>query len=476
MLKVFDLSLHKGDAIHLVGIGGTGLCGVATILAQLGFTVTGSDCSAGGNVSLLRKAGIRVSIGHDRNNVSKAARLVVASAAIPAHNPELVTARKMNVPVVKYSEMLSCLMNGKRQICIAGTHGKTTTAALVSFLLSECGFEPSFLVGGILKNFQRPGTWGRGEFFVAEACEFDRTFLRFEPHLAIITNIDVDHLDCYGSWGALKEGFAAFVSLLPEGGALFCCADDAGIRELLEQLRPPCRVIRFGLGRYTCQWQARNVVFREQGITFELLRDHCNCGRFFVPLLGEHNLANTIGAIALVAEIGVDLTEVRSALVKFAGVERRLEPVIEKESVLLLDDYGHHPAEISAVLKALKEHYGERVKKLVLIFQPHQYSRTRLLFRDFVGMLSKVPVVILPEIFRARDRDQDVSAVSSRQLAEAVNAAGGNAFFVGHLREVVRECLCRFTPGGIVVVMGAGDIAGVVPELREELLKLAGQE
>ncbi len=459
---------HKVKHIHFVGIGGSGMSGIAEVLANLGYTVTGSDLSTTATTQRLSGLGIRVAIGHSAENI-QGANAVVVSTAVKPDNPEVVAARMANIPVVPRAQMLAELMRLKQGIAIAGTHGKTTTTSLVTSILAEAGLDPTFVIGGRLNAAGANARMGKGDFLVAEADESDASFLYLSPVISVVTNIDADHMETYGhDLGRLKQAFVDFLNRLPFYGVAVLCQDDPHVREILPQV--PKQMVRYGL---TPEANIRAENIRAEGgqMHFDAVRVNGSTSRLPITLNipGMHNVLNALAAIGVATEVQVPDEAIIKALAEFKGVGRRFQrygeiPLASGGSFTLVDDYGHHPVEMAATLAAARGAFPGR--RLVLAFQPHRYSRTRDCFEDFVKVLSGVDVLLLADVYAAGE--QPIVAADGRALARAVRVAGRvEPVFVediGQMPEMIREVA---RDGDVVLTMGAGSIGGVPAKVSQ---------
>ncbi len=454
---------HKIKNIHFVGIGGSGMNGIAEVLLNLGYQVSGSDLFDSAATQRLRKLGAAVHVGHAEQNLSNADAVVV-STAVGSDNPEVVAARARNIPVVPRAMMLAELMRLRQGIAIAGTHGKTTTTSLVASVLAKGGFDPTYVIGGRLNSSGTNAKLGTGEFIVAEADESDASFLYLTPILAVVTNIDADHMETYGhDFGRLKQAFVDFLERLPFYGRAILCVDDANVRELLVRLSKP--VTTYGFAEDA---QIRAVNVRHEG---GKMRFTALCRHNSVPvnlditlnLAGTHNVLNALAAIAVGLEVGVAEDDIVAALAEFQGVGRRFQrygeiPLVDGGTFTLIDDYGHHPAETAATIAAVRGAFPGR--RLVLAFQPHRHTRTRDLFEDFVKVLGGVDALLLAEVYAAGEAP--IAAADGRTLMHAVRVAGqGEAVFVEQIQDMPQAILKMARSGDVVVTMGAGSISGV---------------
>jgi len=455
---------HKVKRVHFVGIGGVGMSGIAEVLLTQGYGVSGSDVVSGAATRRLAGLGARVTIGHAAENVA-GADVVVASSAVAADNAELVAAREHGVPVVPRALMLSELMRLKQGIAVAGTHGKTTTTSLVASVLAEGGLDPTFVIGGRLLSAGANARLGSGEFLVAEADESDASFLVLQPVLAVITNIDADHMETYGhDFARLKEAFVHFTLRLPFYGAAVLCVDDPNVREIMPQITKP--IVTYGLAQ-DAQLRAESVAHEAGRMRFAAR--HARQPELLVELnlAGVHNVLNALAAIAVGREVGVADAAIAKALSEFKGVGRRFQRYGEVRldgggSYTLIDDYGHHPAEMAATLAAARGSFPGR--RLVLAFQPHRYTRTRDLFEDFVRVLSTADALILTEVYPAGE--SAIVAADGRALARALRVAGRiEPVFVEDIAEVTGAIGSLVRDGDVVLTMGAGSIGGVAQQL-----------
>jgi UDP-N-acetylmuramate--alanine ligase len=453
---------HKVKRVHFVGIGGAGMSGIAEVLVTQGYSVSGSDLSESAVTRRLAKLGATVCIGHRAANVAKADAVVV-STAVTADNPEVVAARERGVPVVPRALMLAELMRLKQGIAIAGTHGKTTTTSLVASVLAEGGLDPTFVIGGRLLSADANARLGKGEFLVAEADESDASFLYLTPVVAVVTNIDADHMETYEhDFAKLSRAFVDFLQRLPFYGVAVVCSDDANVKAILPEVAKPLVTYGFDEGADLRAVDVRNVGGRMRFVA------KCN-GAPDLPvelaLAGVHNVRNALAAIAVGREVGVEDSAIAKALAEFRGVGRRFQRhdvAIEGGSFTLIDDYGHHPAEMSATLEAARASFPGR--RLVLAFQPHRYTRTRDLFEDFVRVLSTVDVLVLADVYPAGEAP--IVAADGRALARAVRVAGKvEPVFVEDIAQLPQALRTLVRDGDVVVTMGAGSIGGAAAQL-----------
>ena len=457
---------HKVKNIHFVGIGGSGMSGIAEVLSNLGFSVSGSDLADSATTKRLAALGVRTMVGHAEQNVA-GADAVVVSTAVKEDNPEVIAARSRKVPVVPRAQMLAELMRLKQGIAVAGTHGKTTTTSLVASILAEGGMDPTFVIGGRLNAAGANARLGSGDFLVAEADESDASFLFLSPVISIVTNIDADHMETYGhDFGRLKQAFVDFLQRLPFYGVAVLCADDANVREIMPQVSK--QIVTYGFDA-AANVRAENVLAVDGQMKFDCVRVNGSISRFPVTLNlpGMHNVLNALAAIAVATEVGVSDEAIIKALVEFKGVGRRFQRYGEIAcpaggSFTLVDDYGHHPVEMAATLAAARGAFPGR--RLLLAFQPHRYTRTRDCFEDFVKVLNGVDALVLAEVYSAGE--QAIVAADGRALARALRVAGKvEPVFVENIGDMPQAILDVARDGDVVVTMGAGSIGGVPGKL-----------
>jgi UDP-N-acetylmuramate--alanine ligase len=453
--------LRRLRRFHLVGIGGAGMSGLAELLRAEGYRVDGCDASPGAFAEALERAGVPVERGHDPRHVGTADVLVVSSA-IPVDQPEVLAARARGIPVVRRAEMLAEVARGRVQVAVAGTHGKSTTTAMTGGLLALAGLDPTVVVGGAVHGSSGNARIGRGELFVVEADEFDRSFLTLAPVYAVVTGVDADHLDTYGSMRALSRAFLEFLDRVPFHGRAFWCADHGALRRLVRRARAP--LVSYGLARDA---HVRGSRIRSRGLAteFELRRGGERLGLVTLRVPGRFNVQNALAAAAVALELDVPFAAIQAGLAAFEGVGRRFELKPAGHDVLVVDDYAHHPAEIAATLRAAREGWNRR---LVALFQPHLYSRTRDLAREFGAALALADVVIVTDVYAAREAP--IPGVDGALLAEAAREAGHtDVTYVRDRAELAERALERARPGDLVVAMGAGDIGGAADEIAARL-------
>lgn len=460
---------HVIKHIHFVGIGGSGMSGIAEVLINLGYTVSGSDLTESASVQHLRAMGAKVHVGHDAQHI-EGAHAVVTSTAVKADNPEVVAARALLIPVVPRAVMLAELMRMKKGVAIAGTHGKTTTTSLVASVLAQAGVDPTFVIGGRLNSAGTNAKLGTGDYIVVEADESDASFLNLLPILSVVTNIDADHMETYGhDFGNLKKAFVDFLHRMPFYGAAVVCTDSQAVRDILVDIARP--VITYGLND-DAQLQATDIkaVGGQMHFTVkrrmpEVLPDL----PVVLNLPGQHNVLNALAAIGVAFEIGLADTDVQTALAAFTGVGRRFQlygdVALPQGGVMtVVDDYGHHPVEMAATLAAARGAYPGR--RLVLAFQPHRYSRTRDCFEDFVKVIAQADAVLLTEVYAAGEAP--IVAADGRALARAIRVGGAlEPQFVEAIADLAQAALSSAQDGDVLLCMGAGSVAAVPAQVLE---------
>ncbi|MCP4636487.1 MAG: UDP-N-acetylmuramate--L-alanine ligase [Methyloversatilis sp.] len=463
---------HKISHIHFIGIGGAGMSGIAEVLLNQGYAVSGSDLADNAVTRRLAALGARVVQGHSADNIADA-DAVVTSTAVSADNPEVMRARERRIPIVPRAQMLAELMRIKQGVAVAGTHGKTTTTSLIASCLAEGGLDPTFVIGGRLNSAGANARLGSGEFLVAEADESDASFLFLSPVVSVVTNIDADHMDTYGhDFGRLKQAFVDFLNRLPFYGVAVLCTDDANVREIMPQV--PKQIIRYGLNA-DAQVRAENVRADGPRMIFDAVRVNGTTTRIPVELNlpGLHNVRNALAAIAVANEVGVPDEAIVRALAEFKGVGRRFTRHGEVTlpsggSFTLVDDYGHHPVEMAATLEAARGAYPGR--RIVLAFQPHRYTRTRDCFEDFVRVLSGADAVVLTEVYAAGEAP--IVAADGRALARALRVAGKvEPVFVEDIGDLPQTLLDTVRDGDVVLGMGAGSIGQLPSKFAQDIQK-----
>jgi UDP-N-acetylmuramate--alanine ligase len=463
---------HKVKHLHFVGIGGSGMNGIAEVLLNSGYQVSGSDLSENVATHRLKELGAKIYLGHAEVNLTNADAVVV-STAVGKDNPEVVAARARHIPIVPRAMMLAELMRLRQGIAVAGTHGKTTTTSLTASILAKGGLDPTYVIGGKLTSSGTNARLGQGDFIVAEADESDASFLYLQPILAVITNIDADHMETYGhDFAKLKQAFVDFVEHLPFYGMAMLCVDDANVRDILPRISKP--VCTYGLSE-NAQIRAVNVRHESGKMHYTVQRRGIGSDKdlhITLNLPGIHNVLNSLAAIAVALEVGVTDDAIVAALAEFEGVGRRFQRYGEIKlanggSFTLIDDYGHHPVEMAATLAAVRGAFPD--KRLVLAFQPHRYTRTRDVFDDFVKVLCTVDALVLGEVYAAGE--QPIVAADGRALMQALRVAGQSAaVFVEQITDMPQAIMLMVRDGDVVITMGAGSIGytpGALVQLQQ---------
>ena len=447
--------------IHFVGIGGAGMSGIAEVLLTIGYKVTGSDLQESETVKRIRSLGGIVFIGHAASNVGTAQVVVISSAVSPT-NPEVVAAKAKLVPVIPRAEMLAELMRLKYGVAIAGAHGKTTTTSLVAHVLAEGGLDPTIVIGGKVNALGSHARLGRGELLVAEADESDGSFLKLAPTIVAVTNMDREHLDHYGTMERLNQAFVEFINKIPFYGLAVLCIDDPQLAAMLPLLTK--RFQTYGLAQ-NAELQGADIELQERTAQFSARLKGEDLGRFRVAMPGVHNVRNSLAAIAIGLELGVPVAQIALALESFTGVERRFQIVGEKGGITMIDDYGHHPTEIKATLAAAK---GGSKRRLVVVFQPHRYTRTQDLVDEFAVAFNQADLLFLTEIYAAGE--SPIPGVNGERLAQTIQGSGGPPLtYVPRKEELVEKVLPHLRSGDLVLTMGAGDIWKTGRALLERL-------
>jgi UDP-N-acetylmuramate--alanine ligase len=451
------MKLGRTRRVHFVGVGGIGMSGIAEVLANLGYRVSGSDARASETTARLHTLGVEIHEGHAASNV-EGADVVVVSSAIQAANPEVAEARKRRIPVIPRAEMLAELMRLQFGIAVAGAHGKTTTTSMIALVLERAGLDPTAVIGGRLSAFGSNARLGRGECIVVEADESDRSFLKLSPQLAVITNLDREHMENYGSFEAIEQAFVDFANKTPFYGAVVACADDAPLAAVLPRIT--ARVIRYGFASETAdvrgsepslsgfggRCRVRYALYGAAGARGE--------GEITLAVPGYHNLMNALAAVAVGLELGVPFARIAEALADFKGAERRFQVLGEVGGVTIIDDYGHHPTEIAAVIDAAR---ASNPQRLVVAFQPHRYTRTRDLLKEFGPALAKADQIVLTEIYAASE--EPIDGVSGDVLrAEVDRHAPGRVFLEPTLAALEARLAAMAEPGDLMITLGAGSI------------------
>lgn len=446
---------ERYKTIHFVGIGGIGMSGIAEVLANLGYEVTGSDIKESETTKRLEALGIKISIGHRAENIGSA-HVVVVSSAVSFDNPEVLAARAGTISVIPRAEMLAELARLKYSILIAGAHGKTTTTSLISTVLGHGGFDPTIIIGGKLKGIGSNARLGRGEFLIAEADESDGSFLKLSPTIAVVTNIDREHMDFFRDMRSLKEAFLAFINKIPFYGAAFICNENEYIRELIPSVHR--RFLTYGMSG-TSDIYASNIRQGFMSTTFDVTFNNTDAGTFTLPIPGQHNVLNCLACIGVALELKMHPAAIKEALGSFSGIQRRFEFKGEAKGVKIYDDYGHHPTEVKATLAAAKENmrHLRNAGRLFVVFQPHRYTRTADLMDEFAGSFPGVDVLVLLDIYPASEKP--ISGITSELLAEKIKQKGQkNVACFGNREEAMKYLIAQLKEGDVLLTLGAGDV------------------
>jgi UDP-N-acetylmuramate--alanine ligase len=453
----------KINHIHFVGIGGIGMSGIAEVLLNLGYEVSGSDIRQTEITHRLEQLGARVYYQHRGKNI-EGSEVVVVSSAIKEGNPEIKAAGEKLIPVIPRAEMLAELMRMKYGVAVAGTHGKTTTTSLIATVLAHGGLDPTVVTGGKLNSIGSSAKLGQGDFLVAEADESDGSFLKLLPTIAVVTNIDPEHLDYYQGIEQIKETFLQFIDRIPFFGLAVLCLDQENVQSLIPELKK--RFTTYGLSSQA-DFQAKDMSFDGPHTSFDLVHRDKRIGRLTVQMPGIHNVYNVLATVATAFELDVDFKTVHEALAGFSGIQRRFERKAEIEDILVFDDYGHHPAEIKATLRAAKRGWRRRV---VALFQPHRYTRTKALFDDFLTAFYEADVLVITDIYPAGE--EEIQGVHARHLSEGIREHGHRGVhYMSDRHEIIQYLLTTIIPGDLVITLGAGDIYRLGEDLVEELRK-----
>lgn len=449
--------------LHFVGIGGAGMSGIAEVVKENGFDVSGSDMGEGQVIDYLKNLGIQIAPKHEAKNVENA-DLVVYSSAIPFDNVELVEARNRRIPIIRRAEMLGELMRLKYTLAIAGTHGKTTTTSIVGQIWEEAKLDPTIIVGGVVKGKGSGAKVGRGDYLIAESDEFDRSFLSMMPSSAIITNIDADHLDTYGNIEEIKAAFVEFANKVPFYGQVIVCLDDPNVQQILSRLKKP--VITYGFTRQA-KYRIDNLHFEKGFPHFEIFNDGVSLGQFKLKIPGRHNVLNATAAIALAIEEGIDVEIARKAAFDFEGVKRRFEFIGEKNGVMVFDDYAHHPTEATATLLGFREAFPD--KRIIVAFQPHLFTRTRDQHEAFGSAFANCDVLLATDIYPSREKP--IEGITGALVANSASDRGHrDARFVGDQMNLLPILKKELRENDVVVLMGAGNIWKLGTKILEECI------
>ena len=454
------------NGYHLTGIGGAGMCGLAHILLQQGFTVSGSDPQDSAALQALRRAGARIAAAQDGRAIPDQTDAVIASLAIDNSNPELVEARRRGIEVIRYPEAVARIMADKRGLCVAGTHGKTTVTAALAFCLRACGADPTFIVGGAVPQLPASAHYGRGEWFVLEACEYQRAFLAYRSEAAVVANVELEHLDYYRDEADLIDAFGDFGAHVAPHGLLLVCSQSPNAVRAAENARRPFETYAVDS---EADWVASvtDAPTSPRAQRFHLQHQGTDLGCFDIALPGPHNVANCAAVVAVTQYMGLDLDSVRGALQDFRGAARRFEVVAERQGVTVIDDFAHHPTELRLLLDTARHQYPGR--RLICVFQPHQYSRTRFFLDEFAQVLALADLAVVAPIYEARDTDEDRRSVSAGLVASQAAARGGRVQAAMSFDEIEESLAAEVRSGDVLLTAGAGDVWKIAKRMVRRL-------
>ncbi len=462
-IKPCAMSRYAGERIHFIGIGGCGMSGLARMLLDSGAIITGSEPTPNSVTLDLQKRGVKISRDQLGQLLDSRIDLVVRTAAVADDNPEYLAAQRYGLKVVKYAQLLGQVMRQRHGVAVAGTHGKSTTTAMIAYALTECGADPSWVVGGIVNQLGGSSHSGGGPAFVVEACEYDRSFHNLFPTVAAITNVDADHLDCYGTLENIIESFHHFLSLVPPTGLILANGDDANLRRAMEGIDAP----RQWVGLVPSEGLYTRLDSTERGCCRgEVFFNHQSVAHLGLSVPGRHNLFNATLALAACLACGVAAEPAAEALGRFCGVERRMSRLGDYNGAVIIDDYGHHPQEILVTLRALRQAW--QPKRLICVFQPHQHSRTRLLLDQFATCFVDADEVIFPDIYAVRDSAQERARIGIDDVVKRVAANGQNARHIAEFSRIVDYLKQTVRPGDLVVTVGAGNVCQIGKDLAGE--------
>ncbi|WP_022664417.1 UDP-N-acetylmuramate--L-alanine ligase [Desulfospira joergensenii] len=448
--------------IHFVGIGGIGMSGIAELLLNLGYRVSGSDLKLSHITRRLEAKGAVIFQGHAKDQIQNA-DVVVTSSAIASQNPEVVRAKELSVPIIPRAEMLAELMRIKYSIAVSGAHGKTSTTAMISQILNTAGLDPTVIIGGLLQGLDTNALHGKGDFIVAEADESDGSFLKYAPAIAAVTNIDLEHLDYYKDIEDIKDKFVQFINSVPFYGLAILCLDNEHIQDILPRIR--VRTLTFGMTAQS-DLKAQDIRFENGKSRFKVFLHEALLGEIILNIAGQHNISNALAGIATALELKIPFDTIKKALEQIKGVKRRLEIKGKKKEILVMDDYGHHPTEITATLNAVRDSYPE--KRLIVLFQPHRYTRTKALFHEFTRSFYQSDVLILLPIYAASE--EEIEGVNSEELCQGIRAHGHkDVSFAPDFSQALSMVTHKAGKGDLVLTLGAGDVYTLGEKLVEIL-------
>ena len=446
------MTFRKIKNVFFVGIGGIGMSGIAELLLNLGFNVSGSDINENDNVKRLRNLNINVKIGHSPSNINQDTDVLVYSSAVPIENPEIVRARQKGIPIIRRAEMLGELISVKEtSIAVSGTHGKTTTSSMIGTILAYAKKDPTMVVGGLVHNIDTNSKLGNGDMIIVEADEFDRSFLALKPTIGIITNIELEHTDCYDDLKDLQDAFIQFCKSVPFYGEVILCADSPAVQEIIPKIERP--MTTYGRSR-DAAYRAKNIRFHENKSTYSIFRAEECLGEIKLNVPGEHNVLNSLAAVVLGIEMGLSFHDIQKGIYNYKGVRRRFDIKGTFNDIMLLDDYAHHPTEVKATIEAAKAGWDRRI---IAVFQPHLFTRTREFFREFSNSLELADVVLITDIYPAREKP--IPGVTSKLIYDILfQKMKDNCFLVPDLDDLESMLDKIIEPGDMIITMGAGNI------------------
>ena len=445
------MKFRKIKHIHFVGIGGIGMSGIAELLLNLGFDISGSDISNNENVERLKILGIMIFHGHNPENI-KGCNVLVYSSAVSLNNSEIIRAKQMGLPVIKRAEMLGELINLKEtSIAISGTHGKTTTSSMIGSMLTYAGKEPTLVVGGLVQNLNSNSKLGEGQIIVVEADEFDRSFLSLKPTIAIVNNIELEHTDCYKDLNDLENSFLQFCQSVPFYGSVLVNIDSFSIKNIIHKIERP--VTTYGMSR-DAAFRAKELEFKENKSTYSLFRAGENLGKIHLNVPGEHNIMNSLGAVALGFELGLSFNSIKNGLLDYKGVRRRFDIKGSHNDVMVVDDYAHHPTEVFTTIEAAKKGWN---RKLIVVFQPHLFTRTKEFYKEFAKSLEKADFIIITSIYPSREKP--IPGITSKLISDYIDKTKKDVLFnVNDVDQAITILNEIAKPGSMILTLGAGDI------------------
>ncbi|MDA8753612.1 UDP-N-acetylmuramate--L-alanine ligase [Candidatus Marinimicrobia bacterium] len=445
------MKFRKIKHIHFVGIGGIGMSGIAELLLNLGFDISGSDISNNENVERLKILGVIIFHGHNPENI-KGCDVLVYSSAVSLNNSEIIRAKQMGLPVIKRAEMLGELINLKEtSIAISGTHGKTTTSSMIGSMLTHAGKEPTLVVGGLVQNLNSNSKLGEGQIIVVEADEFDRSFLSLKPTIAIVNNIELEHTDCYKDLNDLENSFLQFCQSVPFYGSVLVNIDSFSIKNILHKIERP--VTTYGMSR-DAAFRAKELEFKENKSTYSLFRAEENLGKIHLNVPGEHNIMNSLGAVALGFELGLSFNSIKNGLLDYKGVRRRFDIKGSHNDVMVVDDYAHHPTEVFTTIEAAKKGWD---RKLIVVFQPHLFTRTKEFYKEFAKSLEKADFIIITSIYPSREKP--IPGITSKLISDYIDKTKKDVLFnVNDVDQAITILNEIAKPGSMILTLGAGDI------------------